>query len=269
MGAARKQSRSARGRSSDADRRARHDAIVNFISETGGRTVEEISIFAGVSPMTVYRDINDLQTNGLLHLERGVVTAAASTLHEASSRYRLTRDTAAKERLAAAAIGLVEPGQSIMMDDSTTGVFLARLLPSRAPLTVVTNFHPVALALVEEPQIQVIVTGGEHQTWADALFGSLTTTAIRSMRADILFMSSSAITDGYCFHPTQEPAEVKRAMIASSRLRVLYVDNSKFTRTALHQVCPVSEFDIVIVDKTLEKQHLAQLKELGPKIIRA
>ena len=111
---------------------------------------------------------------------------------------------------------------------------------------MITNYQPVARELEENPGIRLLMTGGEYLAWADALFGPMAVRAIRRMRADAVFMSASAITDGAAYHPTEEAAEVKRAMLASSSLRVLYVDHSKFDRRALHRVAPLTDYDVLI-----------------------
>jgi len=256
-----------RGRGSAAGQRQRQRAIREFVSETGSCTVDAIARFASVSAMTVYRDLEELERLGLLRRAKGVVTAAASNLQEASSRHRVNQDAGVKRRLGEAALDLVETGSAIMLDDSSTGLPLARLLPRRAPLTVITNYQPIARELEEQPGIRLLMTGGEYLAWADALFGPMTVHAIGRMRADAVFMSASAITDGAVYHPTTEAAEVKRAMLEASSLRVLYADRSKFERRALHLVTPLTGYDVIILDKHTPEDHLAHLPD-GLRVIQ-
>lgn len=260
---------SRRGRGRAVDQRERQQAIRDFVGEAGHRTVDEIAEHTGVSSMTVYRDLAELEGLGLLRLSKGVVTAAASNLHEAASRYRLTQQVAEKQALARAALELIDPGSAIMLDDSTTGVFLARLLGERLPLTVVTNYLEVAREVQEDRDIRLLVTGGEYLVWADAFFGPMTVAAIKAMRADAVFMSASAIIDGNVYHPTEAPAEVKRAMLASAQLKVLFADHTKFNRSALHQVAPLADFDVLIVDDATPGEAVAAAAEGGVRVVRA
>jgi DeoR/GlpR family transcriptional regulator of sugar metabolism len=257
-----------RGRGSAASQRARQEEICRYVTEWGARTVEDIAATTGVSAMTIYRDVAELEKIGLLHLTRGQVTAAGSNVHEAASRYRCTQNLPAKRALAQAALEFVEPGSAIFLDDSTTGIELARLLGSKAPLTVVTNFLPVFTELAGDPQIRLLMTGGEHIVWADALMGPVTTATIRAMRADAVFMSVTAITGERCFHPTAEAAEVKRAMLECATLKVLYADRTKFTRTALHQVAGLDIFDVAIVDADTDAATVASLAGLVRRVIQ-
>jgi DeoR/GlpR family transcriptional regulator of sugar metabolism len=258
-----------RGRASAEERSQRLAAIAEYVAETGAQSVEDIATFAGVSPMTAYRDIAELESQGLLRRSRGLVTAAATQLHEASSRYRLRQNTAEKEALARAAAAFIEPGFSVLLDDSTTGLPLAAALGERTPITVVTNYQPVATVVAGLEAVRLILTGGEYQAWADACMGPMAVAAIRSLRADVVVMSTSAVTDAQCFHPDEGFAEVKRAMLASAGFKILTVDHTKFTRTALHRVAPVADYDLVVVDEATPAAEIERLERAGAKVTRA
>ena len=81
----------------------------------------------------------------MLRKVRGGATPQPSSLFESNVRYRLTLAMTEKQALARAAIDQVESG-SRSIDESTTGLALARLLPGRVPLTVITN----SLTVVQE-----------------------------------------------------------------------------------------------------------------------
>jgi DeoR/GlpR family transcriptional regulator of sugar metabolism len=88
----------------------------------------------------------------------------------------------------------------------------------------------------------------------------MTVEAIRSLRADLLVMSTSAITDGVCYHQSQETVMFKRAMLEASARKILMVDHTKFTRRALHELVPVTAFDLVIVDDATPREIQEQLR---------
>jgi hypothetical protein len=95
-----------------------------------------------------------------------------------------------------------------MVDASTTGLALAEQLPDKSPLTVITNFLAIVKRLAGEPGIDLIALGGAFYPAYDAFLGMRTNEAIRSLRADTLFMSTTAVTDGYCNHQSQETVAV-------------------------------------------------------------
>ncbi|SIM51332.1 DeoR/GlpR family DNA-binding transcription regulator [Micromonospora cremea] len=250
-------------------RDARHHAITEMVMSAGSVRIEVLAESFGVSLMTVHRDLDALAAQGLLRKTRGMATALASTLSESSTEYRNRLNASDKAAVAAVAMTMVEPGQSVILDDSTTGLHLAAQLSERQPLTVITNFQPVMDAVVTHPELTLLALGGQYYPWCRSYMGSVTLDALRNIRADIFFMSTSAVTDGICFHQHHDTVLVKRAMFESARTRVAYVDHSKFERRALHALGPLSDFDVVIVDSKTADEHVQSLQRDGAKIIVA
>ncbi|PKW12621.1 DeoR/GlpR family DNA-binding transcription regulator [Saccharopolyspora spinosa] len=257
------------GRRPSGKQQDRRCKITELVMAEGNMRIDDLVETVGASAMTVYRDLADLESQGLVHRNRGFVSAASSLLYEAASEYRLQRNTGEKEEIARAAAELIEPGQALVLDDSTTGVYLARLLPERAPLTVVTNHRGVFGELAGVAGISLICVGGDYLPWADAFVGGMALDALRNLRVDLAIMSVSAVTDGICCYPQQEMVQIKKAMLASARRRVLYVDHTKFRRRALHAVAPVEEFDVVIVDSQTTRADIEVLRDRGAQVEQA
>lgn len=241
----------------------RQARIIELVTESGSLRIDELATRLGVSPMTIHRDVNTLAAQQLLTKERGAVKTMQSALFETGVRVRLARQAHEKEALARAAATHLAPGQAVMMDDSTTCVYLARLLRGRDPVTVITNFVPVMRELWKRPGIRLIGLGGVYHEWADAFMGGMTVSAIRSMHADLLIMSTSAITNLVCHHQSEDTISFKRAMLDVSTRRILVVDHTKFTRQALYALGPVTEFDLVIVDDATPAVVQEQLRASG------
>src|SRR5215211_8645963 len=102
---------------------------------------------------------------------RGGATPQASSLFESNVRYRLTVASEEKQALARAALLQIEPGQAVLIDESTTGLALARLLPARVPLTVITNSLSVMQELRSVRDITLIVLGGDYWPRHEAFCG--------------------------------------------------------------------------------------------------
>lgn len=257
------------GRRPSGKQQDRRRRITELVMADGTMRIDDLVAAVGASAMTVYRDLADLESQGLVHRNRGYVSAASSLLYEAASEYRLQQNEAEKKELARATIELIEPGQALMLDDSTTGVYLARLLPERAPLTVVTNHRGVFDELAGQQGIHLISVGGDYLPWADAFVGGMALDALRGMRVDLAIMSVSAVTGGICFYPQQEMVQFKKAMLASASRRVLYVDHTKFRRRALHSVAPAEDFDTVIVDSKTSSSDIEVLRDRGANVEQA
>src|SRR6478609_6397727 len=227
----------------------RRNAIIEMVIAAGSVRIEDLPDAFGVSLMTVHRDLD--------------------TLAASSTEFRSRQNVADKRAVAAAALNMIEPGQSVILDDSTTGLYLAAQLPERQPLTVITNFQSALDQLLNHPGLTVIALGGQYYPWCRAYMGSVTLNALRNIRADLFIMSTSAVTDGICFHQHHDTVLVKRAMFESARTRIAYLDHSKFDRRALHALGPLSDFDTVIVDARTSEDHIRSLRLDGANVIVA
>jgi DeoR/GlpR family transcriptional regulator of sugar metabolism len=243
--------------------RERRDQIRRRVVNEGFVRMEQLADLYGVSLMTIHRDLDTLQSEGWLRKVRGGATAQPSALYHGDVRHRMESMAEAKRALAQTAATLVEPGASVFIDESTTGLALAALLPGRGPLTVITNFLAVVNLLAGEPDVDLISLGGAYYPAYDAFLGMRTIEAIGSLHADVLFMSTTAITNGHCYHQSQETVAVKRALMDSAGHRVLLIDHSKFSKRGLHQLAPLTDFDLVVVDAGAAETDLAPLRAQG------
>lgn len=247
----------------------RLDAITEMVLNLGTARIDDLAEVFAVSSMTIHRDLDALDQKGILRKTRGMATAVASSLFEASPEYRVRQSRREKKAVAEAAFALVEPGQAVMLDDSTTGIHLAERLPEKQPLTVITNFNRVVELLVDHPGIQTIVTGGQYYKWCEAFMGTVALNSLKTLRADIVFMSSPAVTDGLCYHQHHDAVLIKQAMFEAAERKILYVDHTKFTMRALHAHLSVADFDTVIVDSKTSPDQIATIQETGVELIVA
>jgi DeoR/GlpR family transcriptional regulator of sugar metabolism len=219
--------------------------------------------------MTVHRDLDELEARGLLRKSRGIATATSSLLVESSDVYRAARQRREKEALAAAAMEHLEPGQAVLLDDSTTVQHMARHLSAKAPITVITNALPLLNELRVARGVTLLGLGGTYYNWCSAFMGSMTTRMIASLRADVLVMSTAAITDDVVFHQALETVDVKRAMLEAAGTRILLADHTKFERRALHALVPLTEFDVVVVDEATPEPTVDRLRRSGVEVVVA
>lgn len=247
----------------------RQRAIALFVIKSGSVQVSDLADRFGVSPMTIRRDLDDLESAGILRRGHGVANAVSTSLFESSTEFRLDENRAAKLALARAAAAQIQPGQAVFLDDSTTGVFLAHELKSVSPLTIITNFDAVAQIVKKEPGITLKLIGGQYQPWCDAYQDGQTVESIRRLRADVFVMSTAAVIDYGCYHQALETGLIKQAMFDSAEKRILYVDHSKFSRRALHLMAPISSFDTVILDSATPDQIVSDIRQLGVEVVIA
>lgn len=244
-------------------RAERQRAIADAVLAEGSVRIETLAERFGISVMTAHRDLDELETRGLLHKARGVATALPSSLVESSDVFRRGRQLASKRALARAAMRHIEPGQAVIVDDSTTTFAMAPMLTRCTPLTVITNYLPLMNEVVGQKGITLLGLCGQYHDWAGAFLGGMTNDALARIRADVVVMSTSAVVDGTCFHQTRETVDTKRAMLGAAATRVLLVDHTKFDRRALHALAPLTDFDHVIIDALTPEHHREDLRARG------
>lgn len=247
----------------------RQRAISDAVMAEGAIRIEQLAERFGISVMTVHRDLDELENRGLIRKNRGLATATSTALVESSDVYRSGRQLGEKAAIALAALEFIEPGQAIILDDSTTTLHLVPHLKNRTPLTVITNTLTIINDLRGTNGISLLGVGGQYYNWCSAFMGRMTTEAFASLRADILFMSTSAITDDIAFHQTQETVDVKRAMFDAAAQRILLADHTKFEKRALHAMLSLERFDAVIVDARTDSEHIARLRDRGIRVLVA
>ena len=240
---------------------ARRRALAEHVLSAGSVSAADLADLFGVSLMTIHRDLDELERQGIVRKYRGGVTAQPSGVFESNVAYRMKSMRAAKDAIAEHAAGLVEPGMAVMLDDSTTALALARRLVGITPLTVVTNFLEIINLLAKEQDIRLMALGGDYDPLHDSFLGMSCADAISSLRVDLCFVSTSAVSAGFAYHQEQHIVSVKRAMLDAAARSVLLVDHTKLGRVALHRVAPLSVFDRVVTDDGASAGALRELDE--------
>lgn len=248
---------------------ARRQLIAEAVMAEGTMRIEDLTERFGISLMTVHRDLDELESRGLLRKTRGLVSAAPTSYIESSDVYRSSRQLIEKRSIAAAAATFVEPGQAIFFDDSTTVLQMVPHLSARVPLTAITNSLTLMNALRGMSDITMLGLGGQFQNWCNAFVGPQTAAEIRRLRADQVFLSVSAITDDMLFHQSPDMVESKRAMFECAKRRILLADHTKFERRALHGMCRLDEFDAIIVDANLPSAEVLKMRSRGLNVVVA
>lgn len=237
------------------------------IAESGFVRVDMLAGEYGVSIMTVHRDLDVLEERGFLHKVRGGATSAPTRTFHGDLEHRVQSQVEAKQAMAAEVIATeVQPGQVVALDDSTTALAVAKMLPGRVPLTVVTHFLPVIRALAAQPGIELIGLGGRYAPAYDSFLGQATAQAAGELRTDLLIMSTTAVTDGICYIQSQDTVITRRALIASAARTVAVIDHTKFGRRALHRMVGLAELDRVVVDAGTPDSVLEGLRARGVRV---
>lgn len=244
----------------------RRKALLDYLLPVGSAQVDELADHFGVSRMTVHRDLKILEEQGIVRRVHGGVTVRSSNLADSTILYRSRLADTEKDALARAAAEHVEPGQAVILDDSTTAVHVAAHIVSRKPLTVISSSLSVIDALKDAHGIETICLGGHYNPRFNAFFGYFCEQAVGSLRANILFMSTSTVLGTTAYHQQEEVVKVKRALMSAADTKILLIDSSKFGKTALIRLAALTEFDEVITDSGLPPETAEALRKDGVRL---
>ena len=247
--------------SGGSNRQERQREILDFVLQAGTVSAAELAARFGRSLMTIHRDLEDLASRGLLRKFHGGVSALPTSFFESSSDFRLQRNIEAKEALATKAIAFIEPGMSVMLDDSTTVLSLARLLSGVGPLTVLTNYRRAIELFIDSEDINLIVIGGLYSKTHDSFIGAPSQTGLDSYAVDVVFQSTSTMDATMTYHQEQDVVLMKRNMLKAGSRRVLMMDSSKVGHTSLHRFAPVAEFTDLVLSTGVEPELMSKIRE--------
>lgn len=248
------------------NRQERLEKISAIVLKKGEVSLDDLCESLDVSRMTIHRDLEELESRGVLRKVRNGATAQPSSSFESNVDFRRTRATEAKERLAKYAASLVEPGDVVLLDEATTTLPMAQYLAGIDGLTIVTNFEPIIRIFTESDTTRLIGLGGEYIKRYDTFSGPICEQQVLQLRVNRYFTSTTAILGSGAYHPNSQIAQVKRAMMQSSVHRYLLADTSKFGRTALHKFAELSDFDLILTDAPLPETSADEMRYVADKI---
>ena len=217
----------------------RHDEILDILQKTPYATVDFLANELHISQSSVRRDLAALETRGAVVRSRGGVSLKVSDNLDIPFELRMQAHSEEKKLIAAKAAKLIEDGNTVFIDASTT-------------LTVITNGINI-LHYLQPFNIRAVCTGGilDHADRA-AMVGNETVKRISEMRADIVFFSPQAIDgDGNMFDCYPEEIASVQAMIACASKKVCLCDSSKIGNISSFKQTDMSQIDILVCDTPL------------------
>ncbi|MCX5369548.1 DeoR/GlpR family DNA-binding transcription regulator [Streptomyces sp. NBC_00015] len=215
----------------------------------GRVSVAELAQRLGVSEMTVRRDLDVLERQGLVRRVHGGAVAGRPREEGGGFEARQAWQAATKDRLGAAVAGLVEPGSRVLLDAGTTTVHVAEHLAARGPLTVAVLSLQAALRLADRPGIDLLVVGGRSRPGERSLVGPLALRTLESLAFDVFVMSIGGV---HAVHGWSEfsldDAAVKQVGLGQAARTVAVADATKLGVRAFSQVAPLDAVQSFVTD---------------------
>ena len=228
----------------------RLDEILSILRQQHYVTVAELSERLYASPATIRRDIVQLEKSQLIEKSYGGITLAEGHNRFVELEQRTLTHRSEKLRIGREAAALVQSGDAIFLDASSTALSMLPVLTQKN-LTVITNSLRVAEHMGQSGA-RVFSTGGQLQENSMSFGGSIAERIIRSFHADKLFFSAAGVNrDGVISDFYEDDIAVRQAMIACSSAQYFLCDASKFGNNYLFRIANVKQLTRVISDEPL------------------
>jgi DeoR/GlpR family transcriptional regulator of sugar metabolism len=230
--------------------------------------VAELSQAFAVSEVTVRSDLTELARQGLVARIRGGVRALQHGQSEVGFDLRLRLEVDRKRAIARAAAAMVNEGEAVALDASTTAYYLALELRSKRELVVVTNGLLVATALADAPGITVLVTGGMLRLSAMSLVGDFGADVLRTTRINKGFLGARGLSlSRGLMDLNPDEVRIKQEMADACEQVYGIFDGTKWHRSALLAFISVEELAGIITDSSAPTIEVEAWRAAGVNVV--
>ena len=240
----------------------RRQSLLELLKKQPGLRVPEIANTLGVSDGTVRNDLNALEQDGhLIRVHGGAVLSSAQKTTSSTFNTRHEKNADKKACIGKHAAGIVEDGDSILLDASSTAYYLALNLSERNNLRVVTNGIDVARLLAQNPSNSVILIGGVVSQDGSSLTGLVSEQIIAELHIQKALVSCSGFSVERGMTEVHfEEAQLKRKAIESAQQVIALVDSSKLGQEDLTPFVQPLQITHLFTDSSITNEWKTRLK---------
>ncbi len=245
----------------------RKDLLLERLRTDGKIVAKEIAAELGLSEDSIRRDLRELDAVGLAVRVYGGALPASPAVVDYASRTKVSPES--KRRVAAAAVALIEPGSTVILDGGTTTFAMVEVLPKSFRCTIITHSPTIASALLDH-DADVFLIGGRLFKHSAVACGAAAVEAANKISADLFFLGVTGI------HPTTglttgdaDEAAMKRALSARAAETYVLGSDEKTGAASRYSVLPLEAVTAVITDKPESDPAARELTQAGVTFIQA
>ncbi len=252
-------------------REERLQQILQMLKLYGKVEVSTLRRAFGVTEMTIRRDLTALVEQNLAVRSHGGAFLPPSTgFSENPYELRITRQLPEKQAIAREALKLLESGQKVFFDSSTTVLCLARLITNELNLLVVTDTISTALELNSRHTVKIMCVGGELRKNTGACYGVFAENMLSAMHFNTAFLGVPRISMNGVISTSSAPElSIKRMVMKNADRVVLMVDHSKLGSPDFLVQGELNDIDVLITDDKMPEAFLNTVRDAGVEVIVA
>lgn len=228
----------------------RRNQIMECLQRDKRVVVSELSRHFEVSEETIRRDLEKLEKEGYVTKSYGGAILNENDSIDFPFNERKLHNVVGKQCIAEMVAGMINDGDHLIMDGSSTAVYVSKYIRNKKNITLITNSIEILVELVDVEGWEIMSTGGILQPRALALVGPESNRMIESYHADKAVVSSKGLDLGDQFTDSDSMhAETKRKMLEHASRGILAVDYTKFGRIAFARIGKISDVSLIVTDR--------------------
>lgn len=245
----------------------RQDKIKDYVQQNSVATIKEIqALFPDVSLMTIHRDLNELESQGVITKHRGMVKFARYK-DDVDFNVRLRENHLGKLSMVKKALTLIQPHSSVFLDAGTSNLILAKNLPD-INLNIVTTSPGIALELCRLYNPTVTLCCGTMNRRNLSVMGQNTLKMLGEINIDIAFMGVSGYSQGVGFTcGTEGDMLIKKTVMSKARASVMMCGIEKFERLMPYTFGTVEDADYIITDGSFPEEFVEYVNKSGTVLL--
>lgn len=249
-------------------REKRFEIILEYLREHKQINIETICKICEVSRDTARRDLVFLEEKELIHRTRGGAMLPKPNHFVKTYRDRLLEVSEEKKDIGRLAANLINDGDTLILDTSTTVQFCAENISARG-CNIITNSINQADILSNNPDLSIYLLGGRLNSDHKYLYGQTTIDMLNNYTADICFIGVCGISPRGLSIAHEDDGHVMKKMIERSNQVILLCDHTKFNKKEFFSFASLSQIDILVTDQMPTGKLLEALKNNDIKILIA
>lgn len=244
----------------------RRQLIKDLVFEKKGVKVAELAEKFSVTDETIRRDLNVLEKEGVLMRGYGGAFIQTGVENIIDSDIRKTVYKESKEKIANICEELIQNGDVIFLDTSTTAYYLAEKITNKR-LTILTNCIRIINLFAKYPEIRVVGIGGQLNRSEMGFFGLNAIKSLNEYFVDKAFISCRSLSlENGLTESNEDFAELKTKVIERAQESYIVADYSKFENTSFLKVAEFDQITGVVTDKELSRKWHDELRSKNVKI---
>lgn len=248
----------------------RRSLILNLLNENKSILVQDMAIHFNVTEETIRRDLRVLEKQGLLLRTHGGAVLPDDTISEPSLEVRQVINITGKNAIGREAAKKISDGDTIILDASTSSLYVAKNIKDKRSVTVITNANKIIHELSDCSEITLISTGGTLRHRSMSFVGRAAENALDCYYANKAFISAKGFSPDQGLSDSNElESDFRKKMIQRSREVIFLCDHTKFNKVGYLTTTGLESVHTIISDVALPEEWLEKTDKLGIKTIVA